>query len=98
MATLLERATALVRAHPDADGVTLITRYGDPTETAAVVDGKQIERAISNLLLNACQSVRDAWERSANVVVTLEAQEHHMIVNVIDNGPGVPEKIRDEPL
>jgi signal transduction histidine kinase len=93
MATLLERATALVRAHPDADGVTLTTNYGDPTETAVVVDGKQIERAISNLLINACQSVL-AMGASAKVVVTLEIRERQMIVNVIDNGPGVPEKIR----
>jgi signal transduction histidine kinase len=93
MATLLERATALVRAHPDAEGVTLTTRFGDPTETAVVVDGKQIERAISNLLLNACQSVR-TMGASANVVVTLETRERQVIVNVIDSGPGVSEKIR----
>ncbi|HEX4022423.1 MAG TPA: ATP-binding protein [Acidobacteriaceae bacterium] len=94
MATLLERATALVRAHPDADGVTLTTNYGDPMETAVIVDGKQIERAISNLLLNACQSVR-TMGASSRVMVTLETQERQMIVNVIDNGPGVPEKIRE---
>jgi signal transduction histidine kinase len=94
MATLLERATALVRAHPDAEGVTLTTQYGEPTETDVVVDGKRIERAISNLLLNACESVR-AMGMSAKVMVTLEAQECQMIVNVIDNGPGVPENIRE---
>jgi len=93
MATLLERATALVRAHPDADGVTLSTHYGEPTETAAVVDGKQIERAISNLLLNACQSVR-TMGKSGRVTVTLETEERQIIVYVIDNGPGVPENIR----
>jgi signal transduction histidine kinase len=94
MATLLERATALIRAHPDAEGVTLVTHYGEPTDTAVVVDGKQIERAISNLLLNACQSVRSTGA-AANVVITLEAKERQMIVTVTDNGPGVPEKIRD---
>jgi signal transduction histidine kinase len=94
MATLVERATALVRAHPDAEGVTLAAQYGKPTDTAAVVDGKQIERAISNLLLNACQSVRSIGG-SANVAITLEAKESQVIITVIDNGPGVPEKIRD---
>jgi signal transduction histidine kinase len=94
MATLLEQATALVRAHPDAEGVTLTTQYGEPSETAVVVDGKRIERAISNLLLNACQSVR-ALGMSATVTVILEAQARQVIVNVIDNGPGVPEKIRE---
>jgi signal transduction histidine kinase len=93
MATLLERATALIRLHPDAEGITLTTKYDEPTETAAIVDGKQIERAISNLVLNACQSVR-TMGAPATVAVTLETQEHHIIVNVIDNGPGVPEKIR----
>jgi nitrogen-specific signal transduction histidine kinase len=30
----------------------------------------------------------------AKVVVTLETRERQIFVNVIDNGPGVPEKIR----
>lgn len=93
MATLLERATALVRNHPDAEGVRLITHYGEPTESAAVVDGKQIERAISNLLLNACQSAR-SMGTNAHVAATLEMSQHQITVNVIDNGPGVPTKIR----
>lgn len=93
MARLLERAVALIRTHPDAEGVTLVTHYDDPTETAAVVDGKQIERAISNLLLNACQSARSMGP-AAYVAVTMETVENQIIVNVIDNGPGVPSKIR----
>lgn len=94
MSTLLERAAAVVRAHPDAEGVTLETHYGDPADTAVVVDGKQIERAISNLLVNACQAVR-CQGPAGKVVMTLETQEHYAIVNVSDNGPGVPEKIRE---
>ncbi|HEX5235681.1 MAG TPA: ATP-binding protein [Silvibacterium sp.] len=93
MATLLERATSLVRAHPDADGVSLSTHYGEPTETTVMADGKQIERAISNLLLNACQSVRTIGG-SGKVTVTLQPEEHQMIVHIMDNGPGVPENIR----
>jgi signal transduction histidine kinase len=93
MAALLERATALVRAHPDAEGVALVSHCGEPAEMTAVVDGKQIERAISNLLLNACQSAR-ALGAGAYVAVTLESQNGQIIVNVIDNGPGVPANIR----
>jgi signal transduction histidine kinase len=94
IAPLVERAAALIRAHPDADGVTVVTRCGYPAETEAVVDGKQIERAIYNLLLNACQSAR-MLGTNARVSITLETQDRHMIVCVIDNGAGVPEKIRD---
>ena len=93
MATLVERATALVRTHPDAEGVKITTRCGDPAETAASVDGKQLERAISNLLLNACQSAR-AVGGQAKVAVTLETYDRQMVVSVTDNGPGVPETIR----
>jgi signal transduction histidine kinase len=93
MATLLESATALIRTHPDAEGVTLVAHCAQSVETTAVVDGKQIERAISNLLLNACQSAR-LLGAAAYVAVTLETQNGQIIINVIDNGPGVPARIR----
>jgi signal transduction histidine kinase len=93
MATLLERATALVRTHPDAEGVKIETRCADPAETGVLVDEKQIERAIFNLLLNACQSVRTSTP-APHVLITVEVRERQIIVNVIDNGAGVPEKIR----
>jgi len=93
MATLLDRATTLIRTHPDAEGVQIETQCGEPAETGVFVDGKQIERAIFNLLLNACQSVRTS-ANAARVLVTLEVREDQVILNVIDNGAGVPEKIR----
>jgi len=94
MATLLERAMAVVKAHPDAEGVALETHYGDPAETSVIADGKQIERAISNLLVNACQAVH-CIGTNGKVVITLETHENSIVVNVMDNGPGVPEKIRE---
>ena len=93
IASLVERTAALIRAHPDADGVTVVTRCSNPTDTAAFVDGKQIERAIYNLLLNACQSIRSA-DTAPTVVVTLETRDQNVILCVIDNGTGVPENIR----
>ena len=93
MATLLENAAVLVRAHPDAENVALLTRCADPARTLIVADGKQIERAIFNLLLNACQSARAAG-RAASVAATLDVQKEHLIVSVTDNGEGVPDSIR----
>ncbi len=93
MATLVERAVALIRAHPDAENVTVNPLSRDPGQTSVVVDGKQIERAIFNLLLNACQSVRPEGT-APTVSVILAADEQHMTVEVTDNGIGVPEKIR----
>ena len=93
MSTLVDRAVTLIRVHPDADGVTFVGNYGESARTVAQVDGKQIERALYNLLLNACQAARINGA-DANVTITLEAQEEHIVVRVIDNGPGVPESIR----
>jgi signal transduction histidine kinase len=93
MVTLLDRAVSLVRAHPDGDGVKLETRFGDPSETGIIADGKQVERAIFNLLLNACQAAH-CGANDPHVLVTLEVRARHLIINVIDNGVGVPETIR----
>ncbi|MFP5230222.1 MAG: ATP-binding protein [Acidobacteriota bacterium] len=95
VATVVERAVSLIRMHPDAEGVKVEMLSGNANETAALVDGKQLERAVFNLLLNACQAVRTATRDGALVTVTVEAQEHRIIVSVADNGAGVPEKIRD---
>ena len=94
MANLLDRAIAVVRAHPDAEGVKLAIHCEEPARTAVLGDGKQIERALSNLLLNACQSAR-CFEGEAHVEATLDTREQQIVVNIIDNGPGVPENIRE---
>ena len=93
MVTLLEHAVALMRVHPDAEGIRIEILCTNPAETGVIVDEKQIERAIFNLLLNACQAVRTSTG-AARVLVTVEVREHQIIVNVIDTGAGVPEKIR----
>jgi signal transduction histidine kinase len=94
MATLVEQAVGLIRMHPDAEGVTVEMSSGNPNQTAAVVDGKQVERAVFNLLLNACQSARHNRD-AALVTVALEVRQQQIVVSVTDNGPGVPEKIRE---
>lgn len=94
MTSLLERAVALVRAHPDAEGVHLVAELCNPAQSKAIVDGKQIERAVYNLLLNACQAARASGSQAA-VTISLEADERYMLVNIADNGSGVSENIRN---
>jgi signal transduction histidine kinase len=93
IAALLERAMTLVRAHPDAAGVALVEMHCDPLETAALVDAKQVERAIYNLLLNACQSAH-ACDNCGRVEARLEVLDRFIAIEVEDNGAGVPENIR----
>ena len=93
MATLLERAVALVERHPDAANATLTARCNDAANTLAVVDVKQIERALYNLLLNACQS-RRAPSDTVHVTARLELEGDEIHFEVTDDGAGVPEDIR----
>jgi signal transduction histidine kinase len=93
MATLVERAIVLVRTHPDAGGILLRAVCADPTQTVAVVDARQMERAIFNLLLNACQSVRGAGQLRA-VTATITSSSERITVTITDNGPGVSSSIR----
>jgi len=93
MTSLVERAVTLVRTHPDAEQVTVRLEKCD-VETTAALDAKQIERAVYNLLLNACQSARQSRERR-EVSVAVSAEETTVSVTIIDSGLGVAEGIRD---
>ncbi len=93
LATLLERAAALVRAHPDAEGASIVTHCEDPAQTAMMADGKQMERAMCNLLLNACQSTRPDG-KAHSVSARLEREGDDLLLYVTDNGEGIPETIR----
>ena len=93
MASLVERAVALVKTHPDADRVTVVLAKID-ADTTAAVDTKQLERAVYNLLLNACQSARESTG-VRDVRVALAADNHTVSVTIVDSGLGVAEGIRD---
>lgn len=89
IASLADRALHLVRAHPDAALVEFSLEAGDTAATEALVDAKQIERAIYNLLLNACQAPRREGS-PASVAVTVMARDREIEIDVTDNGNGVP--------
>lgn len=97
VAALVEHAVTLTRSHPDAEGITMDVRTGDAARSCAMVDGKQLERAIFNLILNACQSIRAEGE-APHILISLEVRSEELVLQVIDNGVGVPEKIRDSLL
>ncbi len=93
MTLLVERAIALVNAHPDAEGVKVTLEKGG-TDTTAEVDTKQVERAVYNLLLNACQSAREL-SGPRMVRVSIGAESQSLSVTIADSGPGVAQGIRE---
>jgi signal transduction histidine kinase len=93
VATLVDRAVAMAHAHPDAAHVQFSVQNWEASETAAIVDGKQIERALYNLLLNACQTLHTT-ELGPKVGIAVDVRSSIILLEVKDNGDGVPEGIR----
>jgi len=91
---ITEKAISLLHAHPEAEGVVIRVDCEDPDGGKAYVDAKQMQRAIYNLLLNACQSARKSESRR-EVLVWIAAQNGTIKVRITDSGPGVAEQIRN---
>jgi signal transduction histidine kinase len=84
---------AMVKTHPDAERVMLVVARSHRRYNGS--GGHQaVERAIYNLLLNACQSARES-AGLREVRVSLSADSNAVSVTIVDSGPGVPEGIRE---
>ncbi len=93
LAYILERALALVRAHPDAQGICLCAPDCDAGETAVIVDARQVQRAIFNLILNACQAARGSGGEP-HVTTEMEVRGQAIELRVVDSGAGVADTVR----
>jgi signal transduction histidine kinase len=80
-----------VRLHPRHQG-TLIEVHGSG-QSLAWFDPRKLERALYNLLLNACEAAPSSEGR---VLVTVERAGPAVTIAVSDNGPGIAEPIRDK--
>jgi signal transduction histidine kinase len=89
---LTERAISMVHAHPDAQNVQIVLDPMPPIE--GWLDARKIERALYNLLLNACQAARQG-AGDPQIHVSLSETSEHIRFSIADNGPGVPEAIRE---
>jgi signal transduction histidine kinase len=89
---LAERAIALVHAHPDAQNVHIVHEAMPPIE--GWLDARKIERAVYNLLLNACQAAR-LGSAAPEIRISLGETAEQIVFLITDNGPGIPEGIRE---
>ncbi len=92
----VHRAMQAVRLHPRHQG-TLIqvnTNGEDATSSdMAWFDPRKLERALYNLLLNACEAAPPSRGR---VQVTIGRSGASVTIAVADNGPGIAEPIREK--
>jgi signal transduction histidine kinase len=89
---VVQRAISLARSHPAARDVRIAA--DDLPAIDAQIDAKKLVRAVYNLVLNACQAARRG-KGLALVTVRVEEDQQSIRIEVADNGPGVPESIRE---
>lgn len=86
-----QRAMQAVRLHPRHQG-TLIEVHNN-TQNLAWFDARKLERALYNLLLNACEAAPSIEGR---VQVSVGRIGSSVMIDVSDNGPGIADAIRDK--
>jgi len=94
LASSIDKVMGMIRSHPDAAAVDFSLHCCNPSLTATVIDATQIERAIYNLVLNACQAPRSDGSKPT-VSIELEAHATELILEIKDNGDGIPANIRN---
>jgi signal transduction histidine kinase len=87
----VQRAMQAVRLHPRHQG-TLIEVLSNG-QNSAWFDPRKLERALYNLLLNACEA---APSKDGKVRVTISRTGSSITIAVSDNGPGIAEPIHDK--
>ena len=88
---VVEKAVAAVKFHPDGRNVSITVGRFPPTE--ADIDARNLESAIYNLLLNACQAAARSTH-VPEVKVHLTEVDERIYVTILDNGPGIPASVR----
>jgi signal transduction histidine kinase len=88
--TIIERAIQSVRVLPDFASLTITFRSEEKCE--GWFDPAKVERVMLNLLFNACEAVSP---NTGKVEVTSRVTEEGIEIRVADNGPGIPESIRE---
>lgn len=87
----VERAVQTVKAHPEFHRVRIrITSEG---LTEGWFDFKKLERALLNLLLNACEAVP---ADSGRIEIGMRRVAEKLEIRIEDNGPGVADMVREK--
>jgi signal transduction histidine kinase len=87
----VHRAMQAVLLHPRHQGTRIEVETNG--QNLAWFDPRKLERALYNLLLNACEA---APSSEGKVRVTVGHTGSRLTISVADNGPGIPEEIREK--
>jgi signal transduction histidine kinase len=91
VSSVVEKAVAAVKFHPDGRKVPITVGKVPPVE--ADIEARNLESAIYNLLLNACQAAALST-RVPEVKIHVREVVEQVCVTISDNGPGIPAPVR----
>jgi signal transduction histidine kinase len=86
----IQRSVQAVRLHPRHHNRPIYVVCG--AHVSGWFDQRKLERALYNLLLNACEAAPPV---GGNVEVTAAETENAITISVADNGPGIADSIRE---
>jgi signal transduction histidine kinase len=86
----VDRAVQGVKAHPEFQRIRI--RITGDGSTEGWFDFKKLERALLNLLLNACEVVP---AESGKIDIGLRRKGESLEIRIEDNGPGIADAVRD---
>ena len=86
----VDRAVQGVKAHPEFQHIRI--RISGEGSTEGWFDFKKLERALLNLLLNACEVVP---AESGKIDIGLRRKGESLEIRIEDNGPGIADAVRD---
>jgi len=87
---IVRQAIEAMHAKPEFRGVNIVLQAEE--EMRGIFDPKKLERVVFNLLLNACEATPQA---KTTVRVELRTVDNAFEIRVRDNGPGIPDAIRN---
>jgi signal transduction histidine kinase len=85
-----ERAMRMIQVRPAFRQIAITHRHEG--STIGWYNAKLLERAVSNVVLNACEAVSP---ESGRVVITTLGGPSCLLIEVWDNGPGIPAEMKD---
>jgi signal transduction histidine kinase len=86
----VDRAVQGVKAHPEFQRIRI--RISGEGSTEGWFDFRKLERALLNLLLNACEVVPG---ETGKIDISLRRKGEDLEIRIEDNGPGIADAVRD---